>query len=99
MPRTYKEKFNKKHGFDKEESHSIRQISTLSNYTKSGLDVIYRKGKGSFYTSKKVVPKKQRASAKQWGYARIYAAVDPKSKTHMVDKSHLKKLVSNKPAG
>jgi hypothetical protein len=99
MPLTYKEKFNKKHGFDKDESHSIREISTLTNYTKSGLDVIYRKGKGSYYTNKTPVPKKRKASAKQWGYARIYAAVNPTSATHVVDKAHLKKMVVNKPAG
>jgi hypothetical protein len=91
MPLTYKEKFNKKYDYERDTSHSINEIAKKTGYKKSGLDVIYSKGKGSYYTNKTPVPKKRKASAKQWGYARIYAAVDPTSNTHRIDKSHLKK--------
>ena len=41
---TYKKKFNKKHGLNQNESHSIQEISKLSGYQESGLRTIYDKG-------------------------------------------------------
>lgn len=90
MPVTYKNKFNKKHGYDKDASHSLSEISRLSGYKLSGLKTIFNKGVGAYKNN----PASVRSSVKspeQWAYARVYAAVNPTSKAHKVDKSHLVK--------
>jgi hypothetical protein len=51
MVLTYKNKFNKKYGFPADASHSIAEISRLTGYKKSGLDVIFKKGIGAFKTN------------------------------------------------
>ena len=74
MVLTYKNKFNTKYGFPKDDPHSIAEISQLTGYKKSGLETIFDKGVGAFRTN----PESVRPSVKspeQWAYARIYSAV------------------------
>ena len=87
---TYKEKFNRKHGQKLNQPNSLEDISRLSGYELKGLKTIFSKGKGAFKSSPSSV-RPQVKSPEQWAYARVYAAVDPKSKAHKVDKVHLKK--------
>jgi len=71
---TYKQKFNKRYGFDKNEPHSIAEVSKVTGYKKGGLDTIFRKGVGAYKTN----PASVRPSVKspeQWAMARIYSAV------------------------
>jgi len=71
---TYKNKFNAKYGFAKDEAHSIAEVSKITGYKKSGLDTIFNKGVGAFKTN----PGSVRPSVKspeQWAMARIYSAV------------------------
>lgn len=89
MP-TYKQKFNKKYGFKKDEDHSLSEISKKTGYKLSGLKTIQEKGEGAFYSNPKSV-RPQVKSATQWGVARVYAAIDPSSKAHKIDKVHLVK--------
>ena len=89
MP-TYKQKFNKKYGFKKDEDHSLSEISKKTGYKLSGLKTIQEKGEGAFYSNRKSV-RPQVKSATQWGVARVYAAIDPSSKAHKIDKVHLVK--------
>jgi|LauGreDrversion4_1035100.scaffolds.fasta_scaffold01326_2 hypothetical protein len=91
LKNTYKNKFNKKYGFPKDETHSIKEISKLSGYQVKGLQTIYDKGVGAYYTNPQSV-RPQVKSPEQWAMARIYAAIDPTSKAHNVDKSHLIRL-------
>ena len=87
MVLTYKQKFNLKYGFPKNESHSIRDIAKITGYKYSGLKIIYQKGEGAFYSS----PQSVRPSVKspqQWAMARIYSAVMG-GKSAKIDKSHL----------
>lgn len=88
MGLTYKQKFNKKYGFPLNESHSKEEISKITGYRKSGLDIIYDKGIGAYYNNPSSVRSIVK-SPQQWAMARIYASVNPKSKAHKVDKSHL----------
>ena len=84
---TYKQKFNKKYGFEKDEPHSIAEISKITGYKKSGLQTIFDKGVGAFKTN----PASVRPSVKspeQWAYARIYSAVMG-GKAAQVDAAHL----------
>jgi hypothetical protein len=89
MP-TYKQKFNKKYGFKRDEDHSLSEISKKTGYKLSGLKTIQKKGEGAFYSNPKSV-RPQVKSATQWGVARVYAAIDPSSKAHKIDKVHLVK--------
>ena len=71
---TYKNKFNMKYGFPKDEAHSVAEISRLTGYKKSGLETIVQKGKGAFFSN----PGSVRPNVKspdQWGMARLYSAV------------------------
>lgn len=69
---TYKNKFNKKYGFPKDEPHSIADIARITGYKKSGLQTIFNKGVGAF-KSGGVRPSVK--SPEQWAQARIYSAV------------------------
>ena len=73
MVKTYKQLFNERFGFKHNKAHSIKDISKLTNYKLGGLQTIYNRGVG----------------AQQWAIARIYSAVNPKSKAHKIDKKFL----------
>jgi len=90
MGLTYKEKYNRKHGFPKDKSHSLSAIAKKTGYKKSGLQTIYNKGVGAFKTNPGSV-RPQVKSAEQWAMARVYAAIDPSSKAYKIDKVHLKR--------
>ena len=87
MVLTYKQKFNKKYGFEKNKAHSMAEISRLTGYKVSGLRTIKKKGMGAFYSNPQSV-RKQVKSADQWGIARIYSAVMG-GKAQKIDKKHL----------
>lgn len=88
MTLTYKQKFNKKYKQPLNQSNSLNDISRLTGYKKSGLQTIYNKGIGAFKTAGPSRPNMQKD---QWAYARVYAAINPSSKAHKIDKVHLKK--------
>ena len=87
---TYKNRFNKKYGFEKDEPHSLAEIAKITGYKKSGLETIFSKGVGAFKTNRSAVRAGIR-SPEQWAQARVYAALDPSSKAYKVDKVHLDK--------
>jgi hypothetical protein len=85
---TYRNKFNLKYGFKKDESHSLKDISKITGYRLSGLQTIYNKGIGAFKTSRNSVRPSVK-SPEQWAMARVYASINPSSKAYLIDKSHL----------
>ena len=88
MTLTYKEKFNKKYGFPKEKSHSVRDIAKISGIKYSNAKKIIQKGEGAFYSN----PSSVRPNVKsptQWGIARLYSAV-MNGKASRIDKDLLK---------
>ena len=87
---TYKERFNKKYGQKLNQPNSLEDISRLSGYELKGLKTIFSKGKGAYKTNPQSVRPNVK-SPEQWGFARTYAAVNPKSKAYQIDKVHLKK--------
>jgi hypothetical protein len=90
MVLTYKQQFNKKYGFKLNEPHSLKEISDITGYKLSGLKIIFEKGEGAYYNNPQSVRKSVK-NPQQWAMARIYASVNPKSKSYQVDKIHLKK--------
>ena len=87
MVLTYKNKFNIKYGFPRDESHSLKEISKITGYKLSGLQIIYDKGVGAYKTNPASV-RPQVKSPEQWAMARIYSAVMG-GKASKVDASHL----------
>ena len=87
MVYTYKNRFNKKYGFPKDEPHSIAEISKITGYKKSGLDTIYAKGIGAYKTTRAAVRPNVK-SPEQWAQARVYSAVMG-GLAARVDDSHL----------
>ena len=71
---TYKNKFNKKYGFPKDESHSVAEISKITGYKKSGLETIVQKGRGAFFSNPGSV-RPNVTGPDQWGMARLYSAI------------------------
>jgi hypothetical protein len=84
---SYKNKFNIKYGFDKDASHSIAEIAKITGYRRSGLEVIYDKGMGAYFTNPQSV-RPQVKSPEQWAFARVYSAVMG-GKASRVDAAHL----------
>ena len=89
MP-TYKQQFNKKHKQPINKSNSLEDISKLSGYKIKGIKEIFMKGKGAYKSNPSSV-RPHIKSPEQWAYARVYASVNPNSKSYKIDKSHLKK--------
>ncbi len=90
MVYTYKQKFNKKYGFKSNEPHSLKEIADITGYEYKGIKTIFEKGEGA-YTSNPQSVRKSVKSPQQWAYARVYASVNPESKSYQIDKVHLKK--------
>tara|TARA_R110002020_G_scaffold431850_1_gene641889 strand:+ start:433 stop:708 length:276 start_codon:yes stop_codon:yes gene_type:complete len=88
MVMTYKMKFNKKYKQPLNQSNSLNDISRLTGFKKSGLQTIYNKGIGAFKTNPQSV-RPMVKSKEQWAIARVYAAINPSSKAHKIDKIHL----------
>lgn len=86
MAYTYKQRFNKKYGFKLNEPHSIKEIAEITGYKLKGLKTIFERGEGAFETAGPSRPNMQK---QQWAFSRIYAAVDPKSSAHKIDKMFL----------
>jgi len=84
---TFKEKFNIKYGFDKDESHSISQISKITGIKKSILQEAYNRGVGAWKSNPTSVrsregkkreggyPASQRMTKEQWAMSRTYGLV------------------------
>lgn len=84
---TYKNKFNKKYGFDKNESHSLSKISKLSGIKLSALQKIYNKGIGAYKTNPQSVRPNVK-SKEQWAMARVYSAIMG-GKASIIDKKEI----------
>ena len=71
---TYKQKYNKKYDYPKNEGHSLAEISKDTGVSKKGLQKIYNKGVGAYKTNPQSVRPNVK-SPEQWAQARVYSAV------------------------
>ena len=74
MGLTFKQKYNKKYGFPKDTSHSITEIGKKTGVSTKGLEKIFDKGLGAYYSNPTSV-RPSVTSPQQWAMARIYSAV------------------------
>ncbi len=86
MALTFKERFNKKYGFPKDKSHSLKEIAKLTGYKLSNIKKIFQKGKGAFFSSG---PSRPNMTPSSWAYGRVYASVSKGSKSARIDKDLL----------
>nr|WPF46878.1 MAG: hypothetical protein [Lake Baikal virophage 15] len=84
---TWKQKFNRKYGFDKDESHSIAEIAKITGYKKSGLETIFDKGNAAYFSNPQSV-RPNVTSPIHWAYGRLYSAVMG-GKAARIDAKHL----------
>jgi len=87
--RTFRQKFNLKHGKPLNASNSISEIAKLSKISLRSAKLIVEKGEGAFFSNPESVRKKVK-NATQWGIARLYASVSPGSKSSKIDATELK---------
>ncbi len=73
MGLTHKQQFNKRHGFDKDEPHSLAEIAKISKMKKSVLQEVFNRGVGAFKTAG---PSRPNMTKDSWGQARVYAFVN-----------------------
>ena len=85
---SWKEKYNKKYGFKKSDSHSLSDISKTTGISKKGIQEIYNKGIGAYKTNPQSV-RPTVTSKEQWAYGRVYSAVMG-GKASKVDAKELK---------
>ena len=94
-PRTFKEKFNAKHGQPLDTSNSLTKIARLSGISYANIKKIFEKGEAAFFTNPESVRKIVK-SPQQWAYSRVYASITPGSKSSKVDKDLVKKVKKKK---
>ena len=107
---TWKEKYNKKYGYEKDKSHTLKDISKKTGVSKKGLQQIYNKGVGAWKTNlpsvrlkgsfkknpnTKKFPRSARIGKQQWAMARVYSAVMG-GKASKVDAKELKMEMGGK---
>lgn len=85
---TYKDKYNKKYGYDNNASHTLEEISKDTGVSLKGLQQIYNKGIGAYKTNPTSVRPNVK-SKEQWAMARVYSAVMG-GKTARIDAKELK---------
>ena len=85
---TWKNKYNKKYGYPKNESHSLKEISKDTGVSMKGIQKIYNKGIGAYKTNPSSVRPNVK-SKEQWAYARVYSSVMG-GKASKVDAKELK---------
>ena len=97
MGLTYKQKFNKRYGFEKNEGHSLQEISKLTGIRKAILQKVYNRGVGAHSNNLSSVrlktgekdpkaPRSQKMTKQQWAYARVYSFVGQGKTTRTADK-------------
>ncbi len=86
--RTFRQKFNLKHGKPLNASNSISEIAKLSKISLKSAKLIVEKGEGAFFSNPQSVRKFVK-NPTQWGISRLYASVSKGSKSSKVDATEL----------
>ena len=88
MPPTHKQRWNRRHGFDSDKSHTLRALARYAGLPVSTLQTVYNRGIGAHRTNPASVrlrgsyrkhpsaPLSARLSPEQWAFARVYAFVN-----------------------
>jgi hypothetical protein len=85
---SYKDKYNRKYGYSKGESHDLKEIAKDTGVSIKGLQQIYNKGIGAYRTNPSSVRPNVK-SKEQWAMARVYSSVMG-GKASKIDSNELK---------
>jgi hypothetical protein len=85
---SYKDKYNTKYEYKKNESHTLEEISKDTGVSMKGLQQIYNKGIGAYKTNPQSVRPNVK-SKEQWAMARVYSSVMG-GKASKIDANELK---------
>jgi len=104
MVLTNKQKFNKKYGFDKDASHSKKEISRLTGVSMSILNEVAKRGGGAYANNFSSVRNVKgvkggagkKMSINQWKIARIYSFVMGGTTQKTTDKDLWQKHLKSK---
>lgn len=77
MVATHKQQYNKRHGFEKDEPHSLPELAKISKVKLSVLKKVFDRGVGAYKTNPASVRPNVK-SPEQWGQARVYAFLNKK---------------------
>ena len=91
---TYKDKYNAKYGYKKNESHTLEEISKDTGVSMKGLQQIYNKGIGAYKTNPTSVRPNVK-SKEQWAMARVNSFLTGGKTTKMHDKALYKSAKAN----
>jgi len=83
MVETFRNKYNKKYGFKRDDSHSLNDIAKKTGIKKSILQQVYNRGVGARKTNVSSVRNVKgvkggagkKMSAEQWAFGRVYGFV------------------------
>jgi len=75
MGLTHKQAFNLRHGYELNESHSLKKIASISKMKIGTLQTVYNRGVGAFRTNPESVRSFVK-SKEQWAIARVYSFVN-----------------------
>ena len=101
---TYKQRYNKKYGFKKDDSHDLNDISKITKIKKSILQEVYNRGTGAWKNNiasvrlksgKKdslVKDRTKKMGKEQWSYARVYSFVMGGKTSKTADKDLYEKI-------
>lgn len=100
---SYKEKFNKKYNFKKDESHDLPELSKITGIKKSILQEVFNRGVGAWKNNiqsvrlksgKKdysVTDRSKKMGKERWAYSRVYSFIMGGRTAKTADKDlHLK---------
>lgn len=105
---TYKQKFNKKYGYEKDAPHSKSEIAKITGIRKTILDEVYDRGVGAWKTNIKSVrlkstgqknvnaPRSAKMGKEQWAMARVYSFVMGGKTQKTADKDLWEKHIKSK---
>ena len=106
---THKQQVNTRYGFQKNKSHSLKELSHISGIPLNILKVVNLRGKGAWKTNIRSVrtkgtfkknedlPRSKKLTAEQWGIARVYAFINKLDKGVILDHDTdlIKKMIKN----
>lgn len=87
MGLTHKQRWNRRHGFPRDEAHTLARLARVSGLPRRTLQAVYNRGVGAYRTNPTSVrlrgsfakdasprvPLARRLSKEQWAVARVYA--------------------------
>ena len=90
---THKHQFNKRYGFDKDQSHSREELARITKIPLKVLNEVFKRGVGAFSTSPQSV-RPHIVSPEAWGASRVYAFINKLQKGVLDHDTDLVRFIS-----